>query len=121
MKLKAQVVIDADVASVWRIFNQQDVIARNVGTVTEAREPDLVMGIWEGERSTAVVVNHFESIGEQATRWVAYWNFTLKGVRRLKAVFGARRMENELQDRMERFKLRVETELQQHSGGHDVA
>ncbi len=121
MKLKAQVVIDAAVADVWRIFNQADVIARNVGSVTEAREPDLVMGFWEGENSSAVVVNHFESINEQTTRWVAYWNFTLKGVRKLKAVFGARRMENDLQNRMERFKLRVETELQQQSGGNDVA
>ncbi len=120
MKLKAQVIIDADPASVWQIFNQSDVIARNVGTVTEAREPDLVMGLWDGENGSAVVVNHFETINERQTRWVAYWNFTLKGVRKLKAVFGARSMERDLQNRMERFKLRVETELQQHSGSHDV-
>ncbi len=120
MKLKAQVIIDADPASVWQIFNQSDVIARNVGKVTEAREPDLIMGLWEGDNSSAVVVNHFETINDRQTRWVAYWNFTLKGVRKLKAVFGAGGMERDLQDRMERFKLRVETELQQLSGGDDV-
>ena len=120
MKLKAQVLIDADPDAVWRIFNRSDVIAEHVGTVTEAREPDLVMGLWQGERSSAVVVNHFESISPAQTRWVAYWNFTLQGVRKLKAVFGAGSMESDLQDRMERFKLRVETELQQHSGGDDV-
>ena len=120
MKLKAQVLIDADPASIWRIFNEADVIAENVGTVTEAREPDLVMGLWEGDRSTAVVVNHFEAIDERQTRWVAYWNFTLQGVRKLKGVFAAGRMERDLEDRMGRFKLRVETELQQQSGSHDV-
>ncbi len=120
MKLKAQVIIDADPASVWQIFNRSDVIARNVGTVTEARAPDLVMGLWDGENGSAVVVNHFETINERQTRWVAYWNFTLKGVRKLTAVFGAGRMKRDLQDRMERFKLRVETDLQQHSGSHDV-
>ena len=120
MKLKAQVLIDADPDSVWQIFNRSDVIAEHVGTVTEAREPDLIMGLWQGERSSAVVVNHFESINERQTRWVAYWNFTLQGVRKLKAVLGARGMERDLQDRMERFKLRIETELQQHSGRHDV-
>ena len=120
MKLKAQILIDADPSTVWRIFNRSDVIADHVGTVTEARKPDLVMGLWEGDRSTAIVVNHFEAIDERQTRWVAYWNFTLKGVRKLKAVFGADRMERDLEDRMQRFKLRVETELQQQSGGHDV-
>ena len=120
MKLKAQILIDADPSTVWRIFNRSDVIADHVGNVTEAREPDLVMGLWEGDRSTAIVVNHFEAINERQTRWVAYWNFTLKGVRKLRAVFGAGKMERDLEDRMQRFKLRVETELQQHSGGHDV-
>ncbi len=121
MKLKAQVLIDADPTSVWRIFNRADVVAEHVGTVTEAREPDLVMGLWEDEQGTAVVVNHFEAIDERQTRWVAYWNFRLHGVRKLKAVFGAGSMERDLQDRMGRFKLRVETELQQHSGSNDVA
>ncbi len=120
MKLKAQVLIDADPQSVWRLFNRSDIIAEHVGTVTEAREPDLVMGLWNDERNSAVVVNHFESIDERQTRWIAYWNFKLQGVARLKAVFGAGSMESGLQDRMERFKLQVETELQQHSGGHDV-
>ena len=120
MKLKAQVLIDADPRSVWRIFNQSEVIAEHVGTVTEAREPDLVMGLWEGQRDKAVVVNHFEAISERQTRWVAYWNFTLQGMRKLKTVFDSGRMENDLQNRMERFKLRVETELQQQSRGHDV-
>ena len=120
MKLKAQLLIDADPRSVWRIFNQSENIAEYVGTVTEAREPDLVMGLWEGERDKAVVVNHFEALGERQTRWVAYWNFTLQGMRKLKTVFDSGRMENDLQNRMERFKLRVETELQQQSRGHDV-
>ncbi|MDJ0711549.1 MAG: hypothetical protein QNJ14_14250 [Woeseiaceae bacterium] len=48
MKLKAQILIDADPATVWKIFNRADVIAEHVGTITEAREPDLVMGVWEG-------------------------------------------------------------------------
>jgi len=68
MKLKAQVLIDADPATVWRIFNRPDVVADHVGTVTEAREPDLVMGLWEGAESSAVVVNHFEPIDD---RWRA--------------------------------------------------
>ncbi len=121
MKLKAQVLIDADPESVWRIFNRPDTIAEHVGTVTESREPDLVMGLWQDDRSSAVVVNHFETIDDGQTRWVAYWNFKLQGVRKLTAVFGAGSMERDLQDRMGRFKLQVETELQQHSGGHDVA
>ncbi len=120
MKLKAQILIDADSDSVWRIFNQPDAIARHVGTVTEAREPDLVMGLWEGERGSAVVVNHFEKINDKQTLWIAYWNFTLKGIRKFKAVFGSGGMERDLEDRMERFKLRVETQLQQQSGSHDV-
>ncbi len=120
MKLKAQVLIDADPPTVWDIFNRPDVIAEHVGTVTEAREPDLVMGLWEGERSTAVVVNHFEALNERQTRWVAYWNFTLQGMQKLKGVFASGGMERELQNRMERFKLLVETKLQQQSGSDDV-
>ena len=109
MKLKAQVVIDADQATVWRCLKQPGVVAELVGKVTEEREPDLLMGLWEGEKSNAVVVNHIEKLGDRQTRCIAYWNHTFKGARKLAAVFAHNRMQSRLQDRLDQFKLRVES------------
>jgi uncharacterized protein YndB with AHSA1/START domain len=109
MKLKAQVIIDADQATVWQFLKQPDAIKQLVGEVSEERKPDLLMGLWQGERSNAVVVNHVEKLSDQQTRYIAYWNHTFKGARKLAAVFAHNKMQARLQDQLDQFKLRVET------------
>ena len=51
-----------------------------VETVTERREPDFFAGIYEADHGNTMIVNHFESIDENTTRWTSWCNFQFKGL-----------------------------------------
>jgi len=112
MKIKIDIVIDADKETVWRSFNDPDNMRKwqpMIDTVTERREPDFMAGTYESARSRGVIVNHFETIGDRQTRWSMYANHTFKGIYKLLAIFlaGSVRIRNE--EAMNNFKLYTET------------
>lgn len=144
MKHKTEVVIDADRATVWRLFDNADNMTKwqptlksfthrsgtpgepdtvsdlvydengrevvLTETITARREPDFLAGTYESKWGNAVIVNHFEDIGDGRTRWAAYHNHTFKGFMKVMALFVARSIRKRSEADMERFKLFVETE-----------
>ena len=144
MKVQTQVLIDADIETVWRAFDNPDNMARwqptlksfthksgKAGqpgavsellydengrdvllteTITERREPDFLAGTYESKWGTTVIVNHFERIGEQQTRWVSYSRHSFRGIMRFLAIFMRGSMCKRADDDMQRFKLLVESQ-----------
>ena len=45
-------------------------------TITERREPYFLAGTYESPVATTLVVNHFEAIDENSTRWTSWSNLT---------------------------------------------
>ena len=87
--------------------NGRDVLMTE--TMTEKREPDFMAGIYDSAWSKATIVNHFEAIEEQRTRWVIYANHQFKGIYRIMALFLRKSICGRTDDWMQRFKLLVET------------
>lgn len=84
-------------------------------TLTERRAPDFMAGIFESEYGSTIVVNHFEAIDKDTTRWSSWCNITFKGVMKLMSLFMAGSVRKRTEGDMERFKLLVETNVQDHS------
>ena len=79
-------------------------------TVTEVREPDFMAGIYESPHGTTLIVNHFESIDDDRTRWTSWCNFSFKGFMKLMSLFIAGAIRKRTEGDMQRFKLMVETD-----------
>lgn len=79
-------------------------------TITERREPDLLAGIYEAPGATTIIVNHFEPVDDDHTRWTAWCNFTFHGFMKVMSVFVAGAIRKRTGGDMERFKLMVETD-----------
>lgn len=144
MKLKAEIIIDADRDTVWQAFDNPDNMSKWQPTlksfthqsgqpgqpgavselvyeengreivmterVSERRQPDFMAGSYESKWGTALIVNHFEKVGDKQTRWVSYWNQTFSGFLRLLTPFMRGSMRKRLDDDMQRFKFLVESE-----------
>lgn len=145
MKIRTEVIIDADRRSVWRLFDDPENMKRwqpnlkswtriegerghpgsvaeliydengrdirMIECVTERREPDFMAGSYASDFGNAIIVNHFEEVSDGQTRWVAYWNYTFKGVFRLLSPLLRGSMRKRLDDDLQRFKLFVESTL----------
>ncbi|MDH4048867.1 MAG: SRPBCC family protein [Gammaproteobacteria bacterium] len=79
-------------------------------TITERRKPDFLAGIYETEFGKTLVVNRFESIDDNTTRWQSWCNFKFRGVMRFFCLFLAGSIRKRTEADMGRFKLLVETE-----------
>lgn len=79
--------------------------------LTEKREPDFMAGIYESDWGFATIVNHFDVIGEDRTRWTMYANHDFKGVAGFLSFLFRRSINARTEDWMQRFKLLVETEI----------
>jgi len=84
-------------------------------TITERRDPDFLAGSYETVHGTTIIVNHFEAIDDQHTRWSSWCNFTFTGVMRFMSIFIGGTIRKRTEGDMQRFKLLVETDL---AGGH---
>ena len=80
-------------------------------TVTERRDPDLLAGIYESPHGTTLIVNHFETLDDGATRWTSWCNFTFRGFMKFLSLFVAGAIRKRTEADMQRFKLMVETDL----------
>lgn len=79
-------------------------------TITEKREPDFLAGIYESTMGTTVIVNHFEVIDENSTRWTSWCNFRFQGIMKVMSLFVSGAIRKRTRADMERFKLMVETD-----------
>ncbi len=109
MKLKEEIVIDADCEIVWDAFVNVDDEGR--WQITDKRRPSFVAGTYETTGSSAVVVNHFEEAGPGKTRWSVFANYRFKGAARFLSLLGAGTIRRRTVANMERFKLFLETQL----------
>ena len=78
-------------------------------TMTEKRAPDFMAGLYDSAWSKAIVVNHFESVEANRTRWVIHANHQFKGLFRVMALFLRRSIGRCTDDWMQRFRLLIET------------
>ena len=109
MKLKADIVINADPELVWDEFAKVDDEGR--WQVTDKRRPAFIAGKYVTDGSTAVVVNQFEALGPKQTKWIVFANYRFNGAMRLLSFFGAGKIRSRTVANMERFKLFVETRI----------
>ena len=79
-------------------------------TITERREPDFLAGIYESSYGSTIIVNHFEVIDENTTRWSSWCNFRFKGLMKFMSLFVASSIRKRTESDMERFKLMVESD-----------
>ena len=78
--------------------------------ITERREPNFLAGFYESPMGKTVIVNHFEQIGEDATRWTSWCNFTFQGFMKVMSIFVSGMIRKRTEADMARFKLMVETD-----------
>ena len=112
MKVKTDIIIDADPAAVWRVFDDDEHMSKwqPTLTITEKREPSFVAGFYESPWSKAVVVYHFEAEGENRTRWSVFANHQFSGARKILSVFARNRILERTEQDMQQLKLLIETE-----------
>ena len=92
------------------VFDENGKHVALLETVTERREPDFIAGTYEADHGTTIIVNHFEAIDENSTRWTSWCNFQFRGLMKLMSIFVAGAIRKRTQGDMERFKLMVETD-----------
>lgn len=79
-------------------------------TVTERRKPHFMAGTYVSDWATSLIVNHFEEIDDNTTRFISYTNMNFKGIMKIMSVFVSRSIRARVEADLNRFKLLVETE-----------
>jgi uncharacterized protein YndB with AHSA1/START domain len=79
-------------------------------TITERRAPAFMAGVYENRWGKTLIVNHFDVVDENTTRWVSWCNFRFTGAMRFLSLFLAGSIRKRTVADMGRFKLLVETE-----------
>ena len=116
MKFRFEVLIDASLESIWKIIDDQEGPGIPIiESVTERREPHFLAGTSETPTGIAVVVNHFEAMDANKTRWSIYANHTFKGIYRVLGMFYTNSIRKSSEETMNNFKLFAETEQAQHA------
>lgn len=92
------------------VYNENGKKVIMTETVTERREPQFLAGTYDNAWTTAMIVNHFEGIDDDATRFVSYTNMKFKGTMKIMALFVAKSIRARAEADLNRFKLLVETE-----------
>ena len=79
-------------------------------TVTERRKPHFMAGTYDTSRAKSLIVNHFEVINDNTTRFISYTNMNFKGTMKIMSLFIAKSIRARTEADLNRFKLLVETE-----------
>ncbi len=79
-------------------------------TITERREPNFLAGVYDSPMGKTLIVNHFEAVNENSTRWTSWSNFTFKGFMKILSLFVSGIIRKRTEADMQRFKLMVETD-----------
>ena len=65
MKFRLEVLVDASPETIWKLMDKKDGPGIPIiDDVSERREPHFLAGSYESRSGSAIVVNHFEAIGE---------------------------------------------------------
>lgn len=92
------------------VYNEKGKKFATTETVTERREPDFMAGCYDNAWATTLIVNHFEAVDENTTRFVSYTNVKFKGIMKIMSLFAARSIRTRVEADINRFKILVETE-----------
>lgn len=79
-------------------------------TITERRQPDFLAATYESPMGKTLIVNHFEAVDDNSTRWTAWSNFTFQGLMKVMSLFVGGAIRKRSETDMQRFKLMVETD-----------
>lgn len=92
------------------IFNENGKLLVVNETILECREPDFLSASYDSKYAATIIVNHFQSVDKNTTRWTSWCNFTFKGFMKIMALFLAGTIRRRTENDMHRFKLLVETD-----------
>ncbi len=79
-------------------------------TISERRQPDFLAGTYDSPMGKVLIVNHFEAIDDDSTRWTAWCNFAFQGFMKIMSLFVGGMIRKRTEGDMQRFKLMVETD-----------
>jgi len=91
-------------------FNEKGKIVVLTETITERRDKSFLAGTYESAHGRTKIVNRFEKIDENQTRWTSWCNFTFTGFMKLMSPFMSGLIRKRTESDMQRFKLMVETD-----------
>ena len=92
-------------------FDEKDKRVVMLETITERRDPDFLAMSYETDHGTTVIVNHFEAIDAERTRWTSWCRMTFTGFMRFMGLFVGGVIRKRTEGDMHRFKLMVESDL----------
>jgi len=98
------------------VYDENGRKVKLIETITERREPHFMAGTYESDIGNALIVSHFEDIGEGRTRWIMYGNHSFKGVFRFLGIFFAGSVRKRNEELMNNFKLFTETRRAEQRG-----
>jgi hypothetical protein len=79
-------------------------------TVTERRKPHFMAGTCDNRWAESLIVNHFEPIDDNTTRFVCYSNMKFTDIMKFMSLFFAKSIRKHAEAGLDRFRLLVETE-----------
>ena len=98
------------------VYDENGRKVKLIETITERREPHFMAGTYESDIGNALIVSHFEDIGEGRTRWVMYGNHSFKGIFRFLGIFFASSVRKRNEELMNNFTLFAETRQAEQVG-----
>jgi hypothetical protein len=101
-----------EVGSVYElVFDNNGRDIKAIATLTEKREYEVMASRIDSESSLATVVNRFEPIDNNQTRWIFSVEYRFKGLYRFVAFFLRKSMRTRGANEMRNFKQLVESRL----------
>ena len=92
------------------VYNENGKKITMTETVTERRKPHFMAGTYDTSRAKSLIVNHFEEIDDNTTRFISYTNMNFKGTMKIMSLFIGKSIRVRTDADLNRFKLLVETE-----------
>lgn len=92
-------------------FDEDGRKVRLTETITERRDRSFFAATYVSDHGTALIVNRFEAVDDDSTRWTSWVNFRFSGIRKLLSIFAAGVVKQRRDGDMQRFKLMVESDL----------
>ncbi|MBT8097241.1 MAG: SRPBCC family protein [Woeseia sp.] len=77
-------------------------------TISERREEEFLAGIYESGFGTTTIVNNFEKINAQQTKWTMWCNFRFRGFMKIMALFMSKSIRKRTDEDLQRFKQLAE-------------
>lgn len=91
-------------------FNEKGKMLVLTETITERRDKHFLAATHESQRGKTTIVNRFEKLDSNITRWTTWHSYAFTGFTRLASSFFPGTIRKRLESDMQRFKLMVETD-----------